>query len=98
MIPIGVVQTLQSALSIFFQIIDFLILIRVVLSWIPMMKNTFTELVFVLTEPILGPVRRMLRNSPLGGGMLDFSPVIALFLLMLVQELINGILMFFSGV
>ncbi len=47
-----------------------------------------------MTEPILGPCRRMLDKSPLGGGMmLDFSPVIALILMMLAEQLIKGAIM-----
>lgn len=55
-------------------------------------NNPIGKLIYNLTEPILGPCRRMLDKSPLGGGMmLDFSPVIALILMMLVKQLLIGL-------
>lgn len=39
-----------------FWLVDILILIRVLLSWIPM-NNNFTELIYNLTEPMLKPFK-----------------------------------------
>ena len=51
---------------------------------------------YSLTEPILGPVKRMMDKSPLGGGMmLDFSPVIALFILDIIQIILLYIVRMF---
>ena len=78
----------------FFKLLELLIFIRILLSWIPMFgyNNPIGKLIYNLTEPILGPCRRMLDKSPLGGGMmLDFSPVIALILMMLVKQLLIGL-------
>ena len=45
-----------------------------------------------MTEPILGPVRHWMDKSPIGGGMmLDFSPVIALFLMQVVSIVLKNI-------
>lgn len=71
---------LYKSLYVLIRIIDFLILIRVLLSWFPVNRsNPIINIIYTLTEPILEPIRRMLNKSPLGGpGMvLDFSPVIA---------------------
>ena len=62
---------------------------RVLLSWIPTrLPWGLNEFIFSVTEPILAPIRRAL---PLAAGM-DFSPLVALILLQLVERLLLGIL------
>jgi YggT family protein len=46
------------------------------------------DFIFSVTEPILAPIRRAL---PMAAGM-DFSPLVALLLLNLVERLLHGIL------
>ncbi len=82
---------LIRTISIFFSVLNIAILVRCILSWIPNSRNTMIGvLVIQLTEPILGPIRNMFNNSPIGGGSLDFSPIIAIILLQFVQNLIIG--------
>lgn len=84
---------LYVALNKFFELLEWLILIRIILSWLPIGRNMITDILYTLTEPILGPVRSMMDKSPLGGGMMiDFSPVIALFVLRLIHMLLNGLI------
>ena len=64
-----------------------LILIRVLMSWInPGLNNPIMAVIYQLTEPLMAPVRRML--PPMGG--LDLSPIILLlgmrFLLMAIES------------
>ena len=94
----GIQILFLNAINMFFNLLEFLIFIRILLSWIPIFgyNNPIGRLIYSLTEPILGPCRRMLDNSPLGGGMmLDFSPVIALILMMLVKQLLVGLVLIF---
>jgi len=79
----------------FFYVMEILIFGRILLSWLPLgYNNPIGQFLYTMTEPILGPCRRMLDKSPLGGGMmLDFSPVIALILMMLAEQLIKGAIM-----
>lgn len=84
---------LINAIATFFQVIYFLIFIRIILSWLPLGNNPITSLVYSLTEPILGPIRNMINKSPIGGGMaLDFSPVIALFVMELVKNILISLI------
>jgi len=86
-------SVLYKAVDIFFEVIYILIFVRIVLSWISLPNNSFSSLIYSLTEPILGPVRRMLNRSPLGGGMmLDFSPIIALFFMNIAKLVIYSVL------
>jgi len=65
---------------------------RVVLSFlIPIMGArphpllaTFANLVHQITEPILAPIRRVLPTF----GMVDFSPMVAIILLVVIQEVL----------
>lgn len=75
----------------FAQILSGLILVRCVISWLPINHgNRFCRFIYNMTEPILGPIRRIIARSPLGGPgmMIDFSPMIAILLIELVSNLL----------
>lgn len=63
-------------------VLQVLIFIRVVLSWLPLGSNPVSEFVIRLTDPILSPLRRVLPRF----GMLDLSPMIALLIIVAVQQ------------
>lgn len=83
---------LVKAITMFFNVVEFLIFGRIILSWLPGVSNSsLGAILYSMTEPILGPCRRMIDKSPLGGGMMvDFSPVVAIILMMLAQQLLIG--------
>lgn len=64
------------------------VLIRVVMSWVVPRINPFTRLVLTFTEPIMRPARRVI---PTFGG-LDFSPILVLILLELIDSFGVGFL------
>ena len=68
------------------------ILARVILSWVPIDQSSpfHAVVVFVheITEPVLGPIRSVLPNF----GFLDLSPMVALFLMILIQRILVGVL------
>ncbi len=67
-----------------------LILARVILSFTQMSPyHPLRRMVYDLTEPILGPIRRFL--PPMSG--LDFSPLIALLLLEVLRRVLIEILL-----
>lgn len=64
------------------------ILIRAILSWIPINPNNpITAIVVQITEPVLLPIRRMMPRS----GAFDLSPLIAIILIMLIQGLLSAV-------
>lgn len=69
-----------------FSLYSLILLARVVTSWIPGHGpgQPLVQLLVALTEPVLGPLRRLL--PPVGG--LDVSPVVAFLLLELVRRLL----------
>ena len=73
-------------------IYTFLIIVRAIISWVkPDPYNPIVRTLGRLTEPVLNPIRKvMLRIS--GNLPIDFSPIIAIFLIQLVGRLLRGIL------
>jgi YggT family protein len=61
-----------------------LIFIRVILSWVPSGLGSFRKVIFDLTEPVLGPARKII--PPLGG--LDLSPIVVFIILQILQSYI----------
>lgn len=67
------------------QLYIFVIFVRVVLSWFPISPDsamaTVYRFVYAITEPVLGPIRRVMPGVGFGGMGLDFSPIIVLLVL-----------------
>ncbi|HNZ82999.1 MAG TPA: YggT family protein [Sedimentibacter sp.] len=81
--------TIKIALGLLFRIIDSLILIRVILSFFPTLQSSrISYFIYQMTEPVLAPCRAILDRLGLGMGMIDFSPLVALILLNILQRLI----------
>jgi len=61
---------------------------RIVLSWFPISPDSPFASVFsflyTITEPVLGPIRRLLPPMGVGGMGLDLSPIIVILGLQLV--------------
>lgn len=74
-------------LLILLQIVFFLILGRVIMSWIPMFtqrplnfSNPIVRFIFETTEPLLAPIRRFTML-----GMIDLSPLVLIIVLQVVS-------------
>ena len=67
---------------------------RIILSWFPLEPGTpmasIYRFLFTVTEPVLGPVRRII--PPVGGGgfRMDLSPIIVLIAVQLIQSRVLG--------
>lgn len=74
------------------RIMDFAILARVVVSWLPISQdNQIIRLIYQITEPVLAPIRNLLQRSAFGRNMMfDFSPVIAIILVSLLEALLRS--------
>jgi len=81
---------LANFINLLFTILYIAILIRILLSWIRVNPyNPFVQLLYQITEPVLAPFRRVI--PPVGG--MDFSPIVALIVLQLVQQFLVSILL-----
>lgn len=87
-----IIGVLRDAISLLFRFIEAAILIEVILSWImPGKRNTFIDLLHVFTEPFMAPGRKI-QEKLIPGLMIDFSPIIALFILDILQRIIFSII------
>lgn len=91
------VQLLVTAVRLFFRVMFWLILIRAVLSWFrpraySKLYYDFQTLLYRATEPVLGPIRNFIPPTAMG---IDWSPLIALILLSLVENLLVRLLLSF---
>ena len=65
------------------------ILVRAILSWFPLSpSHPFSALLTSITEPVLAPLRRVVPRL----GFLDLTPLIAILLLLLIQQVALGLL------
>ena len=102
------VQIIIETIMVFSNVLIFLIVVRAILSWFPEPRDDgplrsiyiwLLRIAHTMTEPIVGPIRKLIQRSPLGGpGMiLDFSPIIAFFLIRFARDilisLVNSILL-----
>ncbi len=90
---------LRISVGYFFNIVELLIFIRVILSWISSGPgNPITRGIYGVTEPILSPFRRLMEKSSFGGGMVDFSPIVALLVIRyLIQPMAYYIVNLLTG-
>jgi YggT family protein len=72
------------------QILQLLIFVRVVMSWVvsPASRNPLVEFVRAVTDPILRPIQSVLPNT----GPLDLSPMVAIFLIYFLQNIVRGMI------
>lgn len=83
-------NTIDTIVSMIYNIYTTLIIIYILMSWLPNVRESFIgELLGKLVEPFLAPFRRFI--PPLMG-MIDFSPIIALFVLRLAAIGLSSVL------
>jgi YggT family protein len=88
--------TVVRIISLAFQIYEFLILLRVLLSWVSVnpygrvMDHPLVIFLYRITEPVLQPLRRLI--PPIGGA-LDLTPIVALLLLEFLRQIITRLLL-----
>jgi YggT family protein len=75
-------------LCVALQLYVFVIFGRVILSWFPVTEGSALQgidtFLRMLTEPILGPLRRAIPALRVGGMAIDLSPMILIFVIYLV--------------
>ena len=84
-----VLRSLALLVSLLFNIIYFILIVRIIISWVggdP--YNEIVQIVYRITDPILAPLRRL----PLQVGMIDFSPIVAFILLSIIRNFLVNIL------
>lgn len=81
---------LYEAIIILLRSLETLIFVRIIFSFLNIGKtNMITNLVYELTEPVLGPARALIQKLGIKTGMFDFSPIIAVVFLRIVSDFIK---------
>lgn len=85
------------AVIILSEIIEYLILIRLILQLFNLPYNKFVNFIYSVTEPILGPAREFLNRIFKGRMMVDFSAILVWCLLdyVIVPTIINLVVYIF---
>ena len=82
-------QIIIPTIEIIFSLLSFAILARVLISWVRVdPHHPAVQFLMEITEPVLRPIREMMSSM----GMMDFSPIIALLLLSVLERIILTIL------
>jgi YggT family protein len=79
---------LRLAVSAVFAVLQLALIVRVIVSWVGGTYSRIGRVAHTLTEWFLGPLRRVLPSI----GMIDISPLVAYFALMLVRGFVLGVL------
>jgi YggT family protein len=78
--------------NMIFNFLQIAIFIEVILSWVSSgSTNQYIELLHKITEPILRP-GRIIQEKYFGNLMVDVSPIIALFIIMILRRVTVAIL------
>jgi YggT family protein len=78
-------DSLISLINLFFTVLTIALIGRALLSWFdPGMRSSVGRILVDITEPILGPIRRVIPSL----GMIDISPIIAILLLQVLRQLL----------
>jgi len=78
---------IATAIIWFSMILRMCMFARAIMSWFPGSRGGFLfGFLSSITEPFISPIRKLINKSPLGGGMMDFSFLIALLLLTLITN------------
>lgn len=76
---------LAKLLDVIFSIFYWLLLIRVLISWVnPDPYNSIVQFLYKVTEPVLEPVRRILPTGLRFG--IDISPIIVFLILLFLKS------------
>ena len=82
-------RSLALLISLIFNIVYFVLVIRIIISWVGADPyNEIVRVIYKISDPILEPFKRL----PLQLGSIDFSPIIAFILLSVVKGFIVNVL------
>ena len=69
----------------FLTILTWSVVARALIGWLPIdQSSTVYQVLFRITEPVIDPIRRVLPNT----GMLDLSPLAAILVLIVLQQMV----------
>lgn len=96
----NLMNSVYNAINLVLLVFEWALIIRVLMTWLPVSKNNkFVDLLYAVTEPVLGPIRNMLSKSSFMNNsmfsMFDFSPIVAFILISVVRNVIRSLFYMF---
>ena len=86
---------LAKGVNFVFSLYYWIIIVRVVLGWINIAPlDQYLKIAKMITEPVLAPIRAFLPMRLLHG--IDFSPFIAIILILIIKTYLSKVLIEFS--
>lgn len=86
------INTILLAINMLFNILEYAIFIDVILSWVYKGRgNALIDILHIFTEPFMIPARKI-HEKLIPSTMLDFSPIIAYFLIAVLRYIVNIVL------
>lgn len=78
------VSALATVLSYVLEIYTWVIIIRALISWVnPDPYNPVVQFLYKVTEPVLYPLRKLMRTYSTG---IDLSPLVAILIIMFLKQ------------
>ena len=87
------IYVITHLVSIFLTILQFLMMLRAIMSWLPMDEDSkFANFIYMVTEPVIVPVRMLLDRLEWTHELpIDISFLAAFMLLSIIQMLLPGV-------
>jgi YggT family protein len=83
-----VVAFVVTFLDLLLNVLLFAIIGRALISWIdPAGRWAISRILNEITEPVIRPVRQVMPQT----GMIDFSPLVAILLISLLQQILRNV-------
>lgn len=76
---------------VFFNVIEIILFIYLISSWFPI-PNGIKKVLVTLINPILDPIRFLLRRSIFNTPISDFSPIIGIVILSYLQNVLSQLI------
>jgi len=87
----GMMSGLVQVISMLFTLLEWLVIAAALVTWVsPDPRNPIVQFLFRSTEWLLRPCRRILPPRWTGG--IDFSPIVAIGLIILVRAIVLGLI------
>lgn len=71
------------------EVFELILLIRCVMSFFASPYNKFYEFLLKVTEPVLSPIREVLMKTGIGMSGFDFSPIVAILLIGVIERCLS---------
>lgn len=81
----AIADGLAAVLSMFFNMLQLLVLASIILSWVGDRSNVIVQMIYSITEPIYRPIRRLTSRIP---GPFDWAPMVTIAIIIFLERVL----------